>query len=141
MSTQTQDQTPKLHFESKSHELLSCTAKSPTFSYVHLEVVRSSQGHAMVIETDKLQIRSYCTSALQQFLGATGVAIPIDILKVHGNECWLRTPREDLAAFSAAITAWPGTRGGGAQSMLRIRQCSDWLGSMVGAEGQEKLWG
>lgn len=93
------------------------------------------------METDNLEIRSYCTAALQQFLGATGVAIPIDILKVHSNECWLRVPRQDLAAFSSSITAWSGTRGGGEQSMFRIRQCSDWLGSMVGAEGQDTLWG
>ncbi|ROT40818.1 hypothetical protein SODALDRAFT_105546 [Sodiomyces alkalinus F11] len=146
MSTQSQGQSTsssiqKHQFNQKSHELLSCTAKSPSFSYVHLEVVRSSQGHATVTETDHLQIRSYCTSALQQSLGATGVAIPIDILKVHDNQCWLRIPRQDLAAFSASMTAWSGTRNGGEQSMLRIRQCSDWLGSMVGAEGQDKLWG
>ncbi|KAH6658783.1 hypothetical protein EV126DRAFT_447546 [Verticillium dahliae] len=55
-------------------------------------------------------------------------------------ECWLRVPRQDLGAFAAALTAWPGTRDAGAHTILRIRQCSDWLGAMVGGDGQDKLW-
>lgn len=122
----------------KSHELLSCTVRAPPFSYAHLEVVRDDP---KADPTDTLQLRSYCATALRQFLGATGEAIPIDVLLVRGNDCWLRVPRPDLGAFAAAVTAWPGVRSQeGVHSILRVRQASDWLGSMVGRDGQEDLW-
>ncbi|KAI4867224.1 hypothetical protein F4820DRAFT_414216 [Hypoxylon rubiginosum] len=121
----------------KSHELVAATIKAPRFSYAHLEVFSTS---ADPDELDALQVRSYCTSALKQFLGTIGVGIPLDILKVEGKDCWLRVPRDDLAAFSAAITAWQGSFQDGVHSSLRIRGCSDWLGALVGRDGQDKLW-
>lgn len=121
----------------KSHELLNLTIKSPPFSYAHLEVRRDEPGHS---PTDTLQFKSYLTAALTQFLGSTGAAISVDILKVDNDECWVRVPRPDLGAFAAAITAWPGVKDQGVHNMLRLRQASDWLGSMVGSDGQERLW-
>ncbi|KAI0598089.1 hypothetical protein F4775DRAFT_592837 [Biscogniauxia sp. FL1348] len=91
----------------KAHELATCTIKVPPYAYAHLEVF-SNEGPES-IELDALQVRSYCTAALRQFLGATGMAVPLDILKVSGHSCWLRLPRDDLGGFSAAITAWQGT--------------------------------
>ncbi|KAK6833660.1 hypothetical protein PG987_008354 [Apiospora arundinis] len=102
----------------KSHELASCES----------------------IELDALQVRSYCTAALQQFLGIAGTAISIDILKVDGADCWLRIPRDNLGAFSAAITAWRGTNENGVHVTFQIKGCSDWLGSLVGRVGQDTLW-
>ncbi|OTA94811.1 hypothetical protein M434DRAFT_70558 [Hypoxylon sp. CO27-5] len=121
----------------KSHELVTATIRAPRFSYAHLEVFTNS---ADAVELDALQVRSYCTSALKQFLGTTGVGIPLDILKVEGKDCWLRMPRDDLGAFSAAITAWQGTYQDGVHSSFRIRGCSDWLGALVGRDGEDKLW-
>ncbi|OPB39990.1 hypothetical protein A0O28_0000690 [Trichoderma guizhouense] len=122
----------------KSQELLTCIIKSPPFSYVHLEL-RTNPPNAAV-ELDNLQVKSYCTAALRQFLGLTGTAIPLDVLKVEGSDCWIRVPREDLGSFAAALTAWKGTSDGGIESLLRIKQCSDWLGAMVGSHGQDRLW-
>ncbi|KAI0166828.1 hypothetical protein GGR52DRAFT_574792 [Hypoxylon sp. FL1284] len=121
----------------KSRELVTATIKAPPFSYAHLEVFSASANPG---ELDAIQVRSYCTSALKQFLGTTGEGVPIDILKVEGKDCWLRVPHDDLAAFSAAITAWQGSLQDGIHSSLRIRGCSDWLGALVGREGQDKLW-
>ncbi|KAI1138760.1 hypothetical protein F5Y05DRAFT_350123 [Hypoxylon sp. FL0543] len=121
----------------KSHELVTATIKAPRFSYAHLEVVTNSVDP---VELDALQVRSYCTSALKQFLGATGVGIPLDVLKVEGRECWLRMPRDDLGAFSAAITAWQGLYQDSVHYSLRIRGCSDWLGALVGRDGEDLLW-
>ncbi|KAH6892064.1 hypothetical protein B0T10DRAFT_559662 [Thelonectria olida] len=120
----------------KSHDILTCTIKAPSFSYVHLELVTDSTP----AELDNLQVKSYCTTALRQFLGLTGAAISLDILKVEGSHCWLRVPRPDLGSFAAAITAWKGTNDNGVQCVLLIRQCSDWLGVMVGTDGQDRLW-
>lgn len=121
----------------KSHEILTCTIKAPHFSYAHLEAVTDG---TEPVELDNLQVKSYCTAALRQFMGITGEAIALDILKVQGNQCWVRLPRPDLGTFAAAITAWRGTTEEDTQRVLRIRQCSDWLGTMVGSDGQDRLW-
>ncbi|KAI1659047.1 hypothetical protein F4813DRAFT_37276 [Daldinia decipiens] len=121
----------------KSHELATVTIKTPRYSYAHLELFSASADPGVL---DALQVRSKCTSALKQFLGTTGLGMPLDILKVEGKDCWLRVPRDDLAAFSAAITAWQGSYQDGLHSSLRIRGCSDWLGALVGRDGEDELW-
>ncbi|KAM0247010.1 hypothetical protein ACHAQJ_010010 [Trichoderma viride] len=122
----------------KSHELLTCTIKTPPFSYAHLELLTDPSDAA--VELDNLQVKSYCTAALSQFLGLAGTAISLDILKVEASGCWVRVPRDDLGSFAAALTAWKGTSDGGVQRLLRIKQCSDWLGMMAGSDGQDQLW-
>lgn len=138
----------------KFHELASSTLKTPSFSYAHLELFSSSSSSSNssntttgIEELDALQVKSYCTAALKQFLGVAGLSIPLDILKTQGRSCWVRVPREDLGAFAAAVTAWQGVSlddegGGGGPQMatLRIRGCSDWLGALVGGRGEERLW-
>lgn len=121
----------------KSHDILTCTIKEPPFSYVHLELVSDRSG---AVTLDNLQVKSYCTAALRQLLGLTGQAISLDILKVEDSHAWVRVPRPDLGSFSAAITSWSGTSDDGAQVSLQVRQCADWLGAMVGADGQDRLW-
>jgi ribonuclease P/MRP protein subunit POP8 len=123
---------------SKSAEFTSRTIRSPPFAYAHLQLVTNSSPSPL--ELDAISVRKYCTAALRQFLGLAGTAISLDILKVQGSDCWLRVPRDDLAAFAAAVTAWQGTFEGDAQVMWRIRACSDWLGSLVGQMGEEELW-
>ncbi|PKS05373.1 hypothetical protein jhhlp_008747 [Lomentospora prolificans] len=123
----------------KSAEIRTHTIRSAPFSYAHLEL-SSSDPASHQPELDDLQVRSYCASALARFLGDTGSAIPVDLLKVRGNRAWVRVPSPDLAAFAAAVTAWPGTTDGGARVVLRLLQCSDWLGCMVGRDGQEDVW-
>lgn len=121
----------------KSQELATCTIRAPAFSYVHLQVLRNP---IEAVDLDAIQVRTYCTAALKQFLGISGQAISIDILKVDEADCWLRIPRDDLGAFTAAVTAWQGARDNGTHSTFRIKGCSDWLGSLVGREGEDKLW-
>ncbi|KAK6084813.1 hypothetical protein SCUP515_01309 [Seiridium cupressi] len=121
----------------KSQELATCTIRASPFSYAHLEVLRNP---TEPVELDAIQVRSYCTAALKQFLGVSGQAISIDILKLEGASCWLRIPRDDLSAFAAAITAWQGSYDNGTHSNFRIRGCSDWLGSLVGRADEERLW-
>ncbi|KAH8652427.1 hypothetical protein BX600DRAFT_516463 [Xylariales sp. PMI_506] len=123
----------------KSHELATLTIKAPQFSYVKLSLVRDSVCSEPVT-IDAIQVRSYCTSALKQFLGVSGAAISLDILKIEAGDCWLRVPRDNIGAFSAAITAWQGTYENGERSALRVKGCSDWLGILVGRGGEERLW-
>ncbi|POS75291.1 hypothetical protein DHEL01_v206313 [Diaporthe helianthi] len=120
--------------KSKSHEIYSTTIRNPTFAYAHLELITTTNNSTL----DELQLRSYLTAALKQFLGATGSGMPIDILKVQGKESWVRLPREDLGAFAAALTAWAGS---GNSTGFVIRAAGDWLGALVGRHDQRRLWG
>ncbi|KAH8772826.1 hypothetical protein F5883DRAFT_37685 [Diaporthe sp. PMI_573] len=119
--------------KSKSHEIYSTTIKSPTYAYAHLELIATNN-----LVLDDLQLRSYLTAALKQFLGATGSGMPIDILKVQGKESWVRVPSQDLGAFAAALTAWSGS---GNSTGFIIRAAGDWLGALVGRHDQRRLWG
>lgn len=64
----------------------------------------------------------------------------MDILKVQGGDAWVRIPRDDLGSFAAAITAYRGTVEDGVERVLRVKQCSDYLGAMVGSDGQDRIW-
>lgn len=134
----------------KNLELASRTIRSPSHAYIHLELQSSSSSssssslshqHEDADPLDALQLKSYLTAALKQFLGLHGAAIPFDILKVDRGQGWIRLPRDDLAAFAAAITAWTGTSLSGNQHViLRLRGCSDWLGTLVGRDGEDRVW-
>lgn len=121
----------------KPRELFTCTVKTPPYAYACLEMVSESLDP---VQLDALQVRSYCSAALRQFLGETGAAIAIDIIKVRDAECWVRVPRQDLAAFSAAITAFSGFSQGGKTSALQLRACGNWLGALLGKSEQQRLW-
>ncbi|KAJ1329229.1 ribonuclease P/MRP protein subunit POP8 [Microdochium nivale] len=129
---------------SKSLELATSTIRAPPHAYAHLQLLSSSpNGPASDGEQlDALQVKSYCLAALKQFLGLHGSAISFDILKVEGCEGWVRVPRDDLAAFAAAVTAWQGTSSshGGQHVTLRLIGCSDWLGTLVGRDGEDRVW-
>ncbi|MCJ1416301.1 hypothetical protein MMC32_002636 [Xylographa parallela] len=103
-------------------------------TYLHLSLltpssVLSPQNSPPI---DAITARTYLTAALTQFLGLTGTAIAIDILKVEGRDCWLRVAREDGAAVERAVVAWAGEG-----VAWRIRGVGGWLGGLVGRGGRE----
>ncbi|KAG5978000.1 hypothetical protein E4U55_006424 [Claviceps digitariae] len=113
------------------------------FSYAHLELATddpSPRPRTMTITLDNLTVKSYLNAALKQFLGLTGLAIPIDILKAQDTTCWVRLPREDMASFAAAITAYRGSREGDTQYVLRMKGWSNWLGLLIGKAAQEEVF-
>ncbi len=144
--------------EQKNLELYVGTISKPAHAYARLELAGQEVeemmiggGHhkvgtepaATTTTLDALQVRSYCAAALKRFLGVLGAAIPVDVLKVQGGECWVRLPREDFSRFAAAMTAWPGTGGGGGEApdmLLRIGASGNWLGSLLARGEQSKLW-
>lgn len=98
---------------------------------------RITQGSAST-DLDALTARTHLTSALSQFLGVTGTAISVDILKIEsvsppsssssssrkydpegrgrgggggGVYLWIRVPREDASAVVAAMSSWIGGAG------------------------------
>lgn len=127
----------KLSKASKSHEITSQTIKDPAFSYACLELISDPPTR---VPLDNLTVRSYLTSAFSQFLGLTGSAISVDILKVESKECWIRVPRDDLSAVIASVGGWVGQSENGIEVGWRVRGSGDWLGSLVGAGSAEKFW-
>ena len=62
---------------------------------------------------DELTIHLNLQAALRQFLGLHGTAISFDILKIEGQNIWIRVPREDASAVVAAVGGWIGKGGEG----------------------------
>ncbi|OAA52010.1 hypothetical protein NOR_00603 [Metarhizium rileyi] len=121
------------HGQGSSYVLRAQTLSSP-FSYAHLELATDGPQE---VHLDDLLVKSYFTAALRQFLGLTGQAIPIDILKTQEKACWVRLPKEDLQSFSAAVTAYRGASEGDTKYILRMKNCSDWLGLLTDDWGEQ----
>jgi ribonuclease P/MRP protein subunit POP8 len=121
----------------KGHEIAAKTIKAPSFSYARLELISQSTPQT---DLDELTVRTHITSALTQFLGLTGSAIPVDVLKVEGQVCWIRVPREDLSPVIAAVGGWTGSAEAGGKVGLRVRASGNWLSTLVGDLDAEKLW-
>ncbi|EFX01066.1 hypothetical protein CMQ_6008 [Grosmannia clavigera kw1407] len=126
--------------QGKTRELYSCTISKPPFAYVHIEAATSRQTDTVGSVIDPLQIRSYCTAALKQFVGATGAGMPLDLLKIDGRQFWIRLPREDLSFFAAALAAWSFTDQDGVTTVLRLLASGNWLGSLLGRTRLPQLW-
>jgi len=121
----------------KGHEIATKTIKTPPFSYIYLELISDSTSN---ITLDEITVRSHVTAALTQFLGLAGSAISMDILKVEGMECWLRVPREDLSPVLAAVGGWVGGNDDDGKVGWRVKAKGNWLSSLVGSQGVEKIW-
>ena len=105
------------------------------FSYAHLELT-SDSGHE--VDLDPLTVRSHITSALTQFLGLSGSAIPVDILKLERSRCWIRTQRDDLSPFIAAVGGWIGRTDTGGKIGWKVRGTGNWLNVLM--MESEKTW-
>lgn len=121
----------------KGHEITSKTIATPPFSYACLQLLSNP---AAEVELDELTVRTHIMSALTQFLGLTGSAISVDILKVNGSECWIRVPREDLAPVIAAMGGWVGGRNAGGQVGWRVMGSGNWLSVLVAHCEAERIW-
>lgn len=121
----------------RGHEITTRTIKNPAFSYVCLELISDPPTK---IELDTLTVRSYLTASFTQFLGLTGSAISVDILKVDQSESWIRVPREDLSAVVAAVGGWSGNGQNETRIGWKVRQYGNWLGSLVGGRSVGKTW-
>lgn len=120
----------------KGHEITTRTIKLPQFAYAQLQLLSDPP---ITDQIDILTFRSYLTSALSQFLGLTGSAIAIDILKIEDKDCWVRVPRQDLSAVMAALGGWVG---GNEDSQVgwRVKGSGNWLSTLIANRDIEKMW-
>lgn len=113
-----------------SHD--SITIRNPPYTYLHLILLTSTPASSSQPPLDLLTARTYLTSALSQYLGLTGTAIPIDFLNVEGQSVWIRVPREDGVALVGALSQWVGKEG---DVSWRVKAKGEWLGSVVAGNG------
>jgi ribonuclease P/MRP protein subunit POP8 len=73
------------------------------------------------------------TSALNQFLGIYGTAVPVDILKCEGPNVWIRVPREDSSATTEALSGWIGKT----EVAWQIKASGTWLGGLSSGDGRD----
>ncbi|KAJ9665377.1 hypothetical protein H2201_004454 [Coniosporium apollinis] len=113
------------------------TLRNPPWTYLHLTSHTSPTDPTPL---DALTARTRLTAALQQFLGLTGAAISIDVLKLEGQDVWIRVPREDGGAVVAAVSGWVGGDEG-RRVGWKVRGRDEWLGRLVGGSGEDLFGG
>ena len=121
------------------------TFRHSPYTYLHLSLLilpntnplshQSTQSSSNT-PLDDITALSHLTAALQQSLGLTGTAIPIDILKIENQDVWIRVPYDDGSAVMAAVSQWSSPAKGVG---WRVRGRSVWLGGLVGRE-DGRLW-
>ncbi|CAI7676815.1 unnamed protein product [Penicillium pancosmium] len=143
--------------EGTSSNTIHFTSRNPPWTYLKLQLIPQPDSSSPQ-PLDALSARTYLSSALSQFLGVTGTAIPVDILKVEnkattsktdqstsystiGNKydcAWVRVPREDSPAVVAALSSWiGGGSGNGANVAWRVCAKGNYLGALVSGSGAD----
>ena len=117
----------------KLHILSQFSIRNPPWVYVHLQHLESS-GTAPAL--DAVTAHLHLTSALSQFLGLHGTAIQFDVLKLDGQDLWIRLPSEDRSALLAAVGGWVGRSGEG----WRVKGWSSWDANAMGRDSGQNLF-
>lgn len=112
------------------------TLRNSPHRYLQLRFTTHAPGKSSGTDIDEITIKTHLNSALSQYLGLTGTAIDIDILKVDCDTAWIKLPSEDESAVVAALSQWAG-QGGVA---IRVQGRSSWLGALTTCVDDEKLW-
>ncbi|PKY05460.1 hypothetical protein P168DRAFT_303258 [Aspergillus campestris IBT 28561] len=106
------------------------TSRNSPWTYLKLQLTHqpNTSNTTKTQPLDPLTARTHLTSALSQFLGLTGTAIPLDILKIttpgldtasdsgstnQEKIVWVRVPRADATAVVDALSSWIGGGSGG----------------------------
>ena len=109
------------------------TVASLPYTYFYLTLVYSLDKHA-VASLDLITVRTYLDSALRQYLGLSGTAVPIDIVKVESRDVWIRLPREDSGAVQGALSQWVGKDG---NISWRLKAQSEFVNSVKHGDGSD----
>lgn len=112
------------------------TFRHPPYAYIYL--IAKSLSTTTQVDLDTVTAQVYLRSALSQFLGLTGTAIQLDLMKVQGREIWLRVARQDASSVIAAVSQWAST---GQGVSLQVKARGTWLGAVM-AKGKldHRLW-
>jgi ribonuclease P/MRP protein subunit POP8 len=117
----------------KPHILTQITLRNPPWAYIRLQHLTSS---GKPPDLDIVTAHLHLTAALTQFLGLHGQAIPFDILKLEGQDVWIRLQHEDCSALIAAVGGWVNGNGEG----WRVKGSSSWDANAIGKDGGKDLF-
>ena len=118
----------------KKHILSQFAIRNPSWAYIHLQHLSSSSSTPPPL--DAVTALLHITAALSQFLGLHGSATPFDILKVDGQEVWIRLAAEDRSALVAAMGGWISANGEG----WVVKGCSSWDANASDRAGGQDLF-
>lgn len=98
---------------SQPHILHQSTFRKAAWSYFRLRLVtpETAAFAPCTPSTDDISLLTVLpilTEPLQAYLGITGAATPLDILKTSGRDVWIRVQRQDARVFRAAMSGWVG---------------------------------
>ncbi|CAN9257793.1 unnamed protein product [Alternaria alternata] len=105
--------------EKQVHILHQSTFRKTAWSYFHLILLTpgtaaippaTASPDSTTTSLSPLLASSLLTHSLRSYLGITGTAIPIDMLKISERSVWVRIPRQDARAFRASLSGWVGHR-------------------------------
>lgn len=117
----------------KKHILSQFTIRNPPWTYIHLEHLVPT---GTASDLDAVTAQLHLTAALSQFLGLHGTAIPFDILKLEGQDLWIRLASEDRPALVAAAGGWVSKNGEG----WRVKGWSSWDASTTNRDSGQDLF-
>lgn len=119
--------------------------RNPHWSYIHLEHMHSTSTSSSISninqkegkeELDPVTAQLHLSAALSTLHGLHGLAIPIDLLHITGQQVWLRTPADDRSAVLAAVGGWMSNSG----DRWRIKGWSHWSASALGRDAGQDLF-
>ena len=117
----------------KKHILTSFTIQDPQWTYVRLQRLTPARN---VSPLDAVTAHMYLTSALSQFLGVHGAAIAFDVMKLEGQDVWIRLPTGDRNALIAAVGGWVSNNGEG----WRVKGWSSWDAGLSNVDNGQDLF-
>lgn len=119
--------------------------RNPHWSYIHLEHMHSTSTSSSISNInpkegkealDPVTAQLHLSAALSALHGLHGLAIPIDLLHITGQQVWLRTPADDRSAVLAAVGGWMSNSG----DRWRIKGWSHWSASALGRDAGQDLF-
>lgn len=114
------------------HETTQFSIRKPDWTYIRLQHL--SPGKAA--DLDNMTAHMHLNAALSSFLGLHGSAIAFDILKLEGQDVWIRVHAEDRAAVIAATGGWFSKSRDG----WRVRSWSHWNAGAAGRDAAKDLF-
>jgi len=125
------DQVKKKQKNRPHHLLHQATLRKPSWTYFHLQLFSTRPTGPL----DIVSAKGYLSVAMQRFLGLHGLAIPVDILKLDGQEIWIRAPREDGSAVHEALSGWVGN-----EVKWNVKGRDDWLVRLAAGDDGQNLF-
>lgn len=110
------------------------TLREPEWAYIHLQHLSRTRPQDTAL--DEVTAHLHLTAALSQFLGLHGRAVPLDVLKLAGEDVWVRVPNGDRAAVVAAAGGWVSRDG----EAWRVKGWSSWDASASGRDAGQDLF-